>query len=158
MPFDDDDDDIPPTKSKVGIKLNNSQSIVSKNKKPSTEEFHKKAQEANKKTLAYTDRAKDLSVKFIKLLEDKTLLENKNTVLLDLEKEIISDLVGLGIDINSDENELDGMGSIGLTSLIFKCLMRQRDRINNLEYNLYLLDKRVKKIELSSIDIKKHDE
>ena len=45
-------------------------------------------------------------------------------------------------DLNNDPNEKEGIGSISLVALLLKNSLAQRDRLNNLEYNLSKLDKR----------------
>ena len=87
------------------------------------------------------------SPSFKKILDDKTLLQNKNIFSLDLEKEIISNLARLAIDMNTDENEIEGMGSVSIITLLLRTSIIQRDRINSLEYKSTLLENRIKELE-----------
>lgn len=141
MPFDDESQK--PANSKVGVKINNNQSMFAGNvKRPSREEFEKKAAQVNDKMNEYQERAVQLSLNYKKLLDDKTLLQNKNVFQQDAEKEVISNLMQLAIDMNTDPNEEEGMGSVGLISLLCRCLLIQRDKINELSYGLSQADKK----------------
>lgn len=148
MPFDEEDEEKKVSSPKVGLKLNNKNSILGEvAKKPSKEEFVKKAAEVNEQLNVYQQRAADLAIKFKKVLEDKTLPVNKNIFSMDAERDLLSDLVKLGIDMNLDENEVEGMGSMGLIMLLFRSLLIQRDKINNLEYTLLGLENKIKALD-----------
>lgn len=147
MPFEDDIQD-----EDVVVKNNKTSSINAasvKSKKNLKEEFEKKANEANDKMNDYNDRAAQLTSSFKKVLEDKTLLQNKNVFSLDLEKEVISNLAKLAIDMNTDENEIEGIGSVGIITLLLRACLIQRDRINTIEYNQSLLNNKIKELESS---------
>lgn len=163
MPFDDESQKS--STQKVGVKLNNSQSMFANNtKKPSREEFEKKAVEANNKLTEYQERAVQLSLNYKKLLDDKTLPQNKNIFQQDAEKEVISNLMQLAIDMNTDPNEEEGMGSVGLISLLCRCMLIQRDKINELSYdvaqarkNFTELEKQLKTVQ-ETVDSQKKSE
>lgn len=157
MPFDDDDDDGEiVSKKNVGLKLSNKKSMLDTiPKKPSKEEFSKKAAEVNDTLNTYNTRAADLALKFKKVLEDKTLAQNKTIFSTDSERELLSNLVQLAIDMNTDEHELEGMGAVGLITLLLRSVLIQRDKINMLEYNQNLLEKRIKDLVIVPVDIKK---
>lgn len=164
MAFDDDDDDDDKNQPRnfKGLKTDNSKSVINSiPKKVSQEEFLNKAKSVNEKLNKYGERATDLALKFKKILEDKTISQNKGILAQEAEREVLNSLVDLGIDMNVDEHEEDGMGSIGLIVLLFRSLMIQRDKINQLDYNLFMLNKQFKTLEksieikLESIDSKK---
>lgn len=160
-PFDDDDEEeiITPVKSKVGIKISNKQSMFANTpKKPSVENFEKQAITANNKSVDYAQHAAKLTASYMKMMADKTVTENKTIFEVDIEKEIISNLVKLGIEINVDELQEEGMGSIGLVSLLFQTVISQRDKINYIEYAINLLNKKLIALELASVDTKKNNE
>lgn len=140
-----------PIKPKIGLKLDNRNSIIDTPKKSSIEEFEKRAIEVSNQLDAYSTRAVDLAQKYKRILEDQTLIENKTKFNVDAEKELISNLVQLGNDINWDEHEREGMGSIGLIMLLLRTMLIQRDRINSLDYALTQLER---KIMLSPLDSK----
>lgn len=131
QPFEEED-----SPQKSGLKISNNKSMFQTQKKPSKEESAQKANQLNEQANSYSKRASDLAGKFTKMLNDKTLTENKNLFIQDIEKEILSELLKLGVEINLDESQQEGMGSMGLISLLFKSVISQRDKINNLEYKL----------------------
>jgi hypothetical protein len=53
----------------------------------------------------------------------------------------------LAQEINSDPGELDGVGSLVWVVLLLKSCFAQRDKINNLEYKLSLIEKRLDKLD-----------
>jgi hypothetical protein len=142
MPF-DDDDKLPQT-PKIGIKYQGKSIFDDLPKKPSLDEFTKEAQEVNKKLEGYGKRASELVAQFKKLMDDKTLPQNKNQFASEIEKEVISNMINLAIEINSDENEIEGMGSVGWIALILKYLLVQKDKINQLEYSNLTLENKIK--------------
>ncbi len=89
----------------------------------------------------------ELSLAFKKIMEDKTLAENKNVFASDIEMETLGGLVALGIDMNTDENETEGMGSIGLITLLLRCMLIQRDKINASDFKLHTMSNAIKTLE-----------
>lgn len=144
VPFEDDALDDETIKSEA-LKAN--PFFKKKGNKPSASDFEKAADEKNNKVNSYKDRAAELASSFKKILDDKTLLQNKNVFSLDLEKEIISNLAKLAIDMNTDENEIEGIGSVSIITLLLRASIIQRDKINSLEYKASLLENRVKELE-----------
>lgn len=153
MPFDDEDQKPSPSKPRVGLKLNNANSMFAKDeKKPSKVESEKSAREAVNRSQQYKERAAELVNQFVKILNDKTLENNKNIFSKDLEGEVINKFIQLAIDINLDEDEDDGMGSVGLINLLLKCLLMQRDKINNLDFVINQLKNKVDILQKASVD------
>lgn len=144
MPFDEDssDDSIPAKNS--GLKRVSTQKSIFDNlpKKPSPEEFEKRVHETQERMSGYKLSGAVLSKQFHKMLGDKTLKQNKTPFAADAEKELLSKMVQLAIDINNDPIEQEGMGSLSWITLLLKICFFQRDRINQLEYLVELLDKR----------------
>jgi hypothetical protein len=132
-----------PAKTKIGLKLDNKNSSVETPKRVSTEEFENKAVEVSNQLDAYSVRAVELSQKYKQVLEDQTLVENKTKFNVDAEKELIANLVQLGIDLNLDEHEKEGMGSIGLIMLLLRAMLIQRDKINSLDFALTNLERKI---------------
>jgi hypothetical protein len=146
MPFDEEDNDAPSTQSqKVGLKNVSTQKSIfdSMPKKPTQEEFDKKVKTVQEKASAHKSRAAELAVNFSKLLTDKTLPQNKNPFQKELEKEVVTQMVQLGIDINNDPNEQEGMGSMTWITLLLKICLSQKDRINQLEYSVSQMEKKI---------------
>lgn len=151
QPFEDEylDEDVE-KKDKINLKIKNDKSILNniKNKdKEYKEQFEKNANKANLDYNSYVERAADLALKLKKIINDTTLTENKNPILSNLESEVIEALFTLGMDMNTDPNQVDGAGSMGIIALMLKMLLIQRDRINKLSYDLSILNKKMHKSE-----------
>lgn len=143
MPFDEDNEKE--TVQKVGLKKVSSQKSIfdSMPKKPSLKDLQDKVNEIEKKDFGYKQRATELSLAFKKIMADKTLSQNKNVFSQELEQETFSKLMNLASDINNDEDEKEGMGSLMLIALMFKTLLYQRDQINKMEYLLSEIEKKL---------------
>jgi hypothetical protein len=88
--------------------------------------------------------AVNVSKKFLKLSSDTTLARNKTSIMNNVEDSIRKEFIQLGIDMNNDESaEQDGMGSMICITVLSKVIMSQRDRINELEYQLQQLAKKI---------------
>lgn len=143
MPFDEEDNDQPSIKSqRVGLKKVSSQKSIfdSMPKKPTQEDLEKKVKKIQEKDSAYKLKAAELVMQFKKAMEDKTLPTNKSIFSQELEKEILSNMVQLAIDINNDPNEHEGMGSLSWITLLLRNCFSQRDKINKLEYMISQLE------------------
>lgn len=147
-----------PAPRKTGLKITNEKSLLSSvPKQPTKEDFERKAAEVNQQLNAYSERAVDLALQFKKALEDKTLLQNKTPFALDAERELLSKLTQLGQDMNTDEYEKEGQGSLGLVILLFRSVLIQRDKINALEYALSKLEQEVKRLSIPPVDNQKQE-
>lgn len=143
MPFDEENNESVSSKKKELKKVSTQKSIFeSMPHKTTPEEFEKKVKEIQEQSTGYKARAADLSARFIKMLGDKTLKENKNIFAIEMEKEVLSHMVNLAVEINNDPHESEGMGSMGWITLLLKICLAQRDRLNKLEYNISLLEKK----------------
>src|SRR5271165_5787681 len=152
----DDDKKVEPNR-RPGLKIKNDNSMFANQpKKPTKQEFDMVVKKAQSLDQEFKERAADLAINFRKILEDKTLIENKNLMSIDLEREIIGNLAQLAVDMNNNENEeKDGMGGVGLSSLLFRCMLIQRDKINSLDYSINQLNKSFKELQLLVDEIKK---
>jgi len=131
-----------------GLKINNDESIASATpKKPTAQQFEESVKDVEKKSSSFKIKMAELSDAFVKSINDKTLKKNKSIFSVEVEKENLSKLIQLASEINSDPNEIEGIGSLGLIVLLFKTLLSQRDRINELEYRLFQVEN-VNKIHL----------
>jgi hypothetical protein len=52
-------------------------------------------------------------------------------------------MIKLAVEINTDPNEQEGMGSLMWIVLLLKTCVSQRDRINKLEYSVSQLEKKL---------------
>jgi ATP-dependent Clp protease adapter protein ClpS len=143
MPFDEEDDDtLEPQPVKTGLKKVSTQKSIFDDmaKKPTQEDLNKKVKQLQEKDSSYKVNFAELAVELSKVMNDKTLRENKNVFSKEIESELLKKLVNLATQVNNDaENE--GEGSIGLITLLLKISLLQRDRINSMEYRISLLEK-----------------
>lgn len=142
MPFEEDEADLPI--AKVGLKNISSKKSMFDDlpKKPTQKDLDKKVQAIEDKDMSYKQRASELAIKFRKLYEDKTLPMNRGPFAGDLEKEVLSDMISLAIEINNDpEEQNEGMGSLSWITFLFKICLAQRDRLNKLEYSVLQMEK-----------------
>lgn len=157
MPFEDDDDiEIP---NKKGVKQLSSQKSMFENKKnnaaPTPQQFEERVQQITKKNNEYKSRAGELAIQYKKIVLDKTLPQNKNVFAEEVEREILTKMINLAIEINNDEDEQEGMGSLGWITLLMKHQFTVRDKINDLEYQCVLLKRQNEDLFKQLVEIKK---
>lgn len=112
-------------------------------RRPTQQEFQQKVQESQEALANYKKRAAELFVRFQQALKDKTLAQNRNIFNTETEKEMLQSLLTLATEINNDANEQEGMGSMTLITLLLKTCLAQRDRLNELEFGLTQLQKKL---------------
>lgn len=113
---------------------------------PQTEgELKQAAIEQINKSKGYFERLAGLSRQFLNVIKDKTLTENKNLIAKSVEDDLVRDLLSLSQEINEDQDEIESGGSNGLCMLLIKAVFYQRDRINNLEYQLSQIKNSIEK-------------
>lgn len=143
MPFDEEPDETIPSKKKELKKVSTQKSIFeSMPPRPSHEDFEKRVSNIQEKSTGYKAKAADLSSQFIKILSDKTLKQNKSIFAAEVEREVLSKMINLAVEINGDIHEQDGMGSLSWITLLLKICLAQRDRLNQLEYAVSVLEKK----------------
>lgn len=129
--------------SKKGLKITNEKSTVAVPSIPNTEAFKQEAVEAANRLTDYKARSWDLGVKFKGLMESSVLPENKTTLIKDLENEVLNQLALLANDINNDESQPEGTGSVALNQLIMKMLLLQKDICSKQRFQIEKLEKTV---------------
>jgi len=129
---------------KPKLKINNEKSMFNKPPEPSAEDIELNAARVFDKYELRKRKCADLGARYLNALNDKTLQENKSPIQKDIEKETLSNLISIGIEINTDESENEGMGSIALITLLLNCLLKQRDKINGLSFRLNKLENELK--------------
>lgn len=134
-------------KSPKGLKLTNEKSTVSAPTNPGTEAFKAAAEEAASRLDEYKKRSWDLGVKFKGLMESSVLPENKSALLKDLESETLVQLAQLANDLNNDEAQPEGTGSVALAQLIMKMLLFQKDTCSLQRFKIEKLEKNVSGLE-----------
>jgi len=142
-PFEDDYDTNVEPKPKVGLKNISSQKSMfdTDDKKVTQQDFDNKIKSIQESKSSYKKRSADLVLKFKKIMSDKTLKQNKNVFVVEMEKEVVLEMIKLAIEINNDVDEEDGMGSMSWITLLLQQVIAQKDRINELEYQLFQLKK-----------------
>ena len=142
MPFDDSPKDFVP---KVGLKKTQGSVSMFDNKspkKPTQQDLDQKVEQIQEQVSEYKQRASELFIKFQKAMADTTLVQNRNMLAVDAEKEMLGGLIQLAVDINADPLEQECMGSLTLITCLFKTVLAQRDKINELACNLDQLQKK----------------
>jgi hypothetical protein len=126
-----------------GLKITNEKSTVAAPLRHNTEAFQQAASEAADRLAEYKKRSWDLGVKFKGLMESSILPENKSALIKDLESETLSQLSQLANDINTDDGQPEGAGSVALSQLIMKMLLLQKDMCSQQKYKIEKLEKLV---------------
>lgn len=144
MPFEDKDPkEFAP---KIGLKkqvTGQKSMFENKTKPPTPQEFQKKVEAEQEKMSGYKLRAAELFIAFNKAITDKTLPQNRNIISRESEKELLQNMIQLAIEINNDTNEQEGMGSLTMITCLLKTSLSQRDRINELEYAVSQMQKKM---------------
>jgi hypothetical protein len=119
------------------------QSMFDNKRRPNTQqEFQRKVQQVQDTLSGYKKRAAELFIQFQRAMGDKTLPQNRNILHQESEKELLGNMINLAAEINSDPNERESEGSLTWIVLLLKTSFSQRDRINELEYSLAMLQKK----------------
>ena len=126
---------------KGGVK-SQGQSMFDSKRRPTPQEFQQRVQQSQEKMSGYKKRAAELFVQFQKTVSDKTLPQNRNIFNAEAEKEMLQNMLQLAGEINNDPNEQEGMGSLTWITLLLKTCLSQRDRMNELEYTISMLQKK----------------
>jgi hypothetical protein len=144
MPF-DEEDDAPIVAPKVGLKNVSSQASIfdAIPKRPTQEDFTKKVNQVQERNSSHKTRAAELSAQFAQTLNDKTLKQNKNVFAKEVERELLTKMAQLAIEVNNDQNEHEGMGSLSWIVLLLKTCLNQRDKMNQLEFSVSQLEKKL---------------
>lgn len=156
MKNDDIDTGVDRENVRKEVKLDSSKSMFKKmeneNVKPSLNEA---AQQHSDGHIESMNKAVQLTKKFVKVLEDKTLIQNKGPVELSFEKELINKLINFAIEMNSEHADKSGIGSIGLITLLFNCLLKLRNHVNESEYTIFELNKTIAELKKSVAELNK---
>jgi len=136
---------------KIGLKKVSSQQSIfeSMPKKPTPAEFEKRVQQVQERASSYKIRASELALQFNRAMVDKTLPGNRNLFQQEVELDLLRSMVKLAQEINNDDQENEGEGSLGWITILLKTCFTQRDRINNLEYGYLQLEKKLKELDTS---------
>jgi len=149
IPFGGDQEQPSLQSQKIGLKKVSSQQSVldSMPKKPNQQDLESKVKQTQERASSYKTRATELVQQYQKSLSDKTLSQNKNKFQLEIEMDLLKNMVYWAQDVNADPVEREGEGSLGLISLLLKNSFSLRDKINNLEYKLSLIEKKLSELD-----------
>jgi hypothetical protein len=128
-----------------GIKLKQESKLAERME--NKENFEKKAAEHFENDQDLKNKIFNLSNQFISFVRDKTLQENKSPIQLDLEKDVARQIVDIGLQLNNDETKPEGIGSAGCIMLLLRCVLAQRDIINDFGYKINNLEKKILNLE-----------
>jgi hypothetical protein len=130
---------------KIGLKKVSSQKSIfeSMPKKPTQADLEQKVQQVQEKQSNHQIRARELTVQFSQLMADKTLAQNKNLLQKEVELDLLRSMVGFAQEVNADPTAPEGEGSLSWIIILLKNCFSQRDKINNLEYSLQQLEKKI---------------
>jgi hypothetical protein len=141
--FDDEDVEVRPLK---GLKLSNNNSSVKR--PPPKLDIQANASKILASQEVQSKLGWELTTKLLAVFKDKTLKENKDSLYIDAETGVLKDYVDFARLINSDEHQEEGLGTLGFSIAIVKCALLQRDRLNEVEYELSLLKKELNQIKV----------
>jgi len=126
------------------IKLDNSKSrFTRKNEeeKKNQADFNNSVSEYQVQQTEIIKKSADLTSKFMDIIKDTTLNENKGPIQKQIEQQICRDLTDLSLELNQDQTQPEGIGSAGMTLLLLKIVLLQKDKINELGYKISKLEK-----------------
>lgn len=154
MPFDEDDlDSESQNANKTSLKKVSSQKSIfdSLPKKPTQEQLEKRVAALEGKTLERRTKAAVLAKKFNDMVLDKTLSINKDPLKRELEKDTLSQMGELAQEINTDPDEKEGVGSLAWIVLLLRICLYQRNRINELEYEVSQISSKLEPAALKNL-------
>jgi hypothetical protein len=126
-----------------GVKPQGQSMFDGKRRKPTQQEFQQQVHQSQEVQSGYKKRAAELFVQFQKTMADKTLPQNRNVFNAESEKELLQNMIVLAAEINSDPNERESEVSLTWIVLLLKTCFTQRDRLNELEYAISGLNKKL---------------
>ena len=140
------DDTTAEQSAKNSLKIDGTKSRFAKQARV-REDFERRADAKYDQIVDRKQRAMELAKQFWNMIQDKTLVAQKGPLQQSVEKEVLNNLVQYVIEVNNDPDEQnDGMGSTALEALLCKALLHQRDMINDLQYKLNQLEKKISKL------------
>lgn len=126
------------------VKLDNSKSRFAKKaeeKKQIEANFDGQVSDFQEQQAAIIKKSGDLTSRFMQVIKDSTLKENKGPIQIEMEQQICRDLTDLSLELNQDQTQPEGIGSAGMTLLLLKIVMMQRDQLNECRFKISKLEK-----------------
>lgn len=134
-----EESEVVPENYSKGVKLDNNKSKIKKQSPPL--DIQQNAYKIINDNEEQKRIAWELTSRLLSLFKDKTLNENKDTEMRDEESKVLSDFTEFARIINTSPNEEDSLGSISFIIALARCMLIQRDTINELHRELFLLRK-----------------
>jgi hypothetical protein len=136
----------------VGLKKVSSQKSIFDTlpKKPTQDDLDRKVNQIQERNSSNKTRAADLASQFNHALADKTLKQNKNVFAKEMERELLTKMLQLAVDINGDDSEQEGMGTLSWVALLLRTCFSQRDKINQLEFTVSQLERKLEPTTLAT--------
>lgn len=145
--FQEADDEDLKENANQGLKLSAKKSRFAKKedepRPPTQEEFEQQVKKFKAKDINQRNKIAQLSSQYKGIILDKTHEDNKSPIQKDLEASIIKELTGIGLQLNNDQDQPEGIGSIGLCNLLLQANILQRDAINRMGYDIARLNRAV---------------
>lgn len=108
------------------------------------ESFDKKAEQFVADRQNQQAKGFDLAKVFMTVIRDKTLQSQKGILASNEEKELREEFQHFILDLNNDPGQkYDGMGSLNAIALLTKTLFEMRDRMNDMEFEIISLKKKI---------------
>jgi len=143
--FQTDDKDHLKENANQGLKLSAKKSRFAKKDDeptpPTQEEFEKEVRQFKARDMDQRNKIAQLSSQYKGILLDRTHEDNKSPIQKELEASIIKELANLGLMLDNDQDQPEGIGSIGLCNLLLQANILQRDTINSLSYDVARLSR-----------------
>lgn len=103
--------------------------------------FEQMVNNANEQHQNYLSEAFELGKQYKELISDKIITDNKGYLVENREQEVIGKLIDYAVRVNNDKIEQKCMGSVTLLTLALKCIIKLRDRYNDIEYKYHILER-----------------
>lgn len=152
--FVDDSEEIQQQSPKIKESLSKKSRFAQEAPKQTSVDFDHKVAEFKQKDIDLKNKIADLSTKYKNIIKDQTLEENKGPAGKEFEKEVIRQLCDIGLHLNNDSSQPEGIGSIGLTNLLLNVILLQRNAINSLSFNVSKIKASIAEV----LDMLKEDE
>ena len=152
-PFSNDNEQPSIQSQKIGLKKVSTQKSIfdSMPKKPTQDDLDQRVRNVETRVASNKSKGYDLAVQFFKTMADKTLPENKNMLQKEMEQDLLKRLMQFAIAANTDIAEKEGSGSLSLITILMNLALKQRDKINLLEYKVSILEKKSEPAYLSAL-------
>lgn len=128
-----------------GLKINNNNSrIPVKIKEPS---FEDKVNLTESSKNEYNSRAMTLGKQIMQVINNKVIAKNKGEIEKNIENQILKDIQAFSVELNnSTKEERHCMGSTAIEAILFAAIIKFRDRLNQNEYDLFLMQEENKSL------------